>query len=709
MFKKNKNCLVTEGGDYVYLPGGKMLDFESNDAYAIIIMDNVLFYHKQGGNSHWEILNSLRLFKSYYPQTKLDHFKIGAVTSLTESELYAFIEKNYDEMTNLRKTRHCRFWSKNNILASWNSSSDFKSLDIRLLKEFIIELGNKFKKTKVLPAELDSINQDENFTTEDFYSWDEFVNHTKNSNYFDDQELELKRKAHLLGANVAGVNKNAVKRKENPFADYYVRNESTIMESPDHVNYKDEDAFWDSTGNVTFIINKYGDTVYAYKSYITHAMISLALTYMSYKKIPYELKNYFKEDHIIHIIDNNYLHFIGDRNRIMSDLGNFTTLNDGPRQRLNELALGRLFSKVPVVSFWNDRNNLNVEQINGTIRLIETAQIDPKLLEYEVEDDIKISFNIFKNLNSNNKKRKIEFSSGLSPEEALHLSPEPMIKNQLKKEKGIRPKYPIPLDLKQKAYAESTHKYYSFDWDDNLLYMPSKILMETVSGDKIELSTSEYRDFKDNLENGILYEKNGQIIKGSFDGSYYQFREDFDKEFLKQIFKAEMGPAWPDFRDAVNNGRIFSIITARGHAPETLIEAIKLLIESEFGGLSKTRCIDSLKEIHYFSESTKELNDTDLFERYLKSLCKYYPVSYKNENNKDVPGSKEKFLLEFRSYVHSAFSGMSEEFKNKVSNNFVIDFSDDDLGNINRLKNNILHEDIVIKSTNSGKIEEIVR
>jgi len=42
--------------------------------------------------------------------------------------------------------------------------------------------------------------------------------------------------------------------------------------------------------------------------------------------------------------------------------------------------------------------------------------------------------------------------------------------------------------------------------------------------------------------------------------------------------KAPTGPAWNDFVEAVNNGSIFSIITARGHTPSILKNAVYNLI-----------------------------------------------------------------------------------------------------------------------------------
>jgi hypothetical protein len=51
--------------------------------------------------------------------------------------------------------------------------------------------------------------------------------------------------------------------------------------------------------------------------------------------------------------------------------------------------------------------------------------------------------------------------------------------------------------------------------------------------------------------------------------------------------RAKTGPAFDDFREAINNGSIFSIITARGHNPNTLKQAIYNYIIEGFNGINK--------------------------------------------------------------------------------------------------------------------------
>jgi hypothetical protein len=35
-------------------------------------------------------------------------------------------------------------------------------------------------------------------------------------------------------------------------------------------------------------------------------------------------------------------------------------------------------------------------------------------------------------------------------------------------------------------------KYYAFDWDDNIVHMPTKIVLKTEDGDEVGMSTDDF-------------------------------------------------------------------------------------------------------------------------------------------------------------------------------------------------------------------------
>jgi hypothetical protein len=39
-------------------------------------------------------------------------------------------------------------------------------------------------------------------------------------------------------------------------------------------------------------------------------------------------------------------------------------------------------------------------------------------------------------------------------------------------------------------------KYYAFDWDDNLVHMPTKIILLDVDGNEVPMSTEDFATFR---------------------------------------------------------------------------------------------------------------------------------------------------------------------------------------------------------------------
>jgi len=41
-----------------------------------------------------------------------------------------------------------------------------------------------------------------------------------------------------------------------------------------------------------------------------------------------------------------------------------------------------------------------------------------------------------------------------------------------------------------------TMKYYAFDWDDNLMYMPTKIYLKDDEGNSVGMSTEDFAEYR---------------------------------------------------------------------------------------------------------------------------------------------------------------------------------------------------------------------
>ena len=230
-------------------------------------------------------------------------------------------------------------------------------------------------------------------------------------------------------------------------------------------------------------------------------------------------------------------------------------------------------------------------------------------------------------------------------------------------------------------------KYYAFDWDDNIVHMPTKIMLKTENGDEVGMSTDDFAEYR-SIIGKEDFDYNGDTIVGFGEDPFRNFRTAGDKDFLIDAMRAKLGPAFDDFREAINNGSIFSIITARGHNPNTLKQAVYNYIIDGFNGIDKDQLVKNLKKYRSFFDE-KDMTDDELIKSYL-NLNKYHPVSFGDDGGAANPEEAKVRAMEgFVSYIKRMANKLNKKafIKNDISNNFVpeqpsIGFSDDDIKNV---------------------------
>lgn len=259
-------------------------------------------------------------------------------------------------------------------------------------------------------------------------------------------------------------------------------------------------------------------------------------------------------------------------------------------------------------------------------------------------------------------------------------------------------------------------KYYAFDWDDNIVHMPTKIMVKDENGDEVGMSTEDFAEHRHQIgKNDFDYQ--GHKIVGYADDPFRNFRTVGDKQFLIDAMKAKTGPAFDDFREAINNGSIFAIITARGHNPETLKQAVYNYIVNDFNGISKDELIKNLKKYRSFV-GEEEMSDKELIDTYL-SLNKYHPVSFGSENGATNPEeAKVRAMKDFVDYIKGMAAVLNKRawLKQDIGNKFVpakpvIGFSDDDIKNVEVMRKAFKDkpEDIVKTYSTAGGIKKEVK
>ena len=223
------------------------------------------------------------------------------------------------------------------------------------------------------------------------------------------------------------------------------------------------------------------------------------------------------------------------------------------------------------------------------------------------------------------------------------------------------------------------YKAYSFDLDDNLLILPTRVVLETRAGKKEEYNTKDFEEIRNKLEELKL-----KVIPETFKN----FGD--DEQFLKDMKASKKAGSWPYLIECiVNHASIFAIITARGHSPEILKEGLKRKLLEELTKEQLKEFVEAFKE--KFKDDVTNKSAEEIFEIYLNH-CRFYPTTYpplKEKYGKDKAVSDIKAIVfrEFRKYL---VKHTEETFKEKVD--LKIGFSDDSTAHLSSIANSVLKD-----------------
>lgn len=248
-------------------------------------------------------------------------------------------------------------------------------------------------------------------------------------------------------------------------------------------------------------------------------------------------------------------------------------------------------------------------------------------------------------------------------------------------------------------------KYYIFDWDDNILMMPTRIHLEKRLPDGTwvphavstalftvirqdtetyrppqndwELAFREFRDLADQPESGFLQDAR-LAIEAVLNG------------------KSPPAPSFNTFRKTLVEGRLFAIVTARGHASETLRKGVRLFIDLVLTPAEHEDMLANLRGYrHCYDGLTRFGTDDEEIDYYL-SLNRYHAVTsptfkqwMADENIAEEVASSESrkqfAIRDFVEHVIRILQQTGQPLKRPVS----VGFSDDDPANIIAVENYI--------------------
>ena len=124
--------------------------------------------------------------------------------------------------------------------------------------------------------------------------------------------------------------------------------------------------------------------------------------------------------------------------------------------------------------------------------------------------------------------------------------------------------------------------YFAFDWDDNILHMPTKILMDKKVGEDWNpesVSTSKFAEVRNDKENWRLRNNNPTEAFSEFRDSGVRGDNAFIEDVKIAMKENKLGPSWDAFVKCLSEGALFAIITARGHEPDSLRRGVEYVMD----------------------------------------------------------------------------------------------------------------------------------
>lgn len=254
--------------------------------------------------------------------------------------------------------------------------------------------------------------------------------------------------------------------------------------------------------------------------------------------------------------------------------------------------------------------------------------------------------------------------------------------------------------------ATRDFKFYIFDWDDNILKMPTCIHLEKLQPDGSwkphRVSTSIYSVVRQDT-------KNYRFLNNSRDEAFKDFQDSGSsndntflretREAIKKVLSGETPPcpSFTTFRKTLVEGRLFAIVTARGHSPATLRMGVETFINEVLTDEERETMMANLRGYRYCYDGIKHFgSDREELDHYL-SLNRYHAVTspdfsdwLERKLHQPVhPEKRKQFAIsDFVEHViriveHSIRTGGTWR---PVS----VGFSDDDQGNIKLVQDYVL-------------------
>ena len=245
-------------------------------------------------------------------------------------------------------------------------------------------------------------------------------------------------------------------------------------------------------------------------------------------------------------------------------------------------------------------------------------------------------------------------------------------------------------------------KYYIFDWDDNILCMPTRIHMErldsrgrwvphvcsTSTFSVVRTDRAHYR-FPDNDRGKAFVEF--QDEKTPLGGG--SFLEDVDRALDAVVSGRRRPPlSFATFRKTLVEGRLFAIVTARGHEPGTLRRGVERFIERVLTPDEREEMLINLRGYSYCFDKVQTFPSTGAVLRRYLELCRYHAVTSPsfsallNEAAPEADTQEARKRFAIRDFVDHIVGILERTGMDALRLPMAIGFSDDDRHNVEAVR-----------------------
>jgi hypothetical protein len=245
---------------------------------------------------------------------------------------------------------------------------------------------------------------------------------------------------------------------------------------------------------------------------------------------------------------------------------------------------------------------------------------------------------------------------------------------------------PIEREIEKDRNADKGGRsFYFFDFDDNVAFLTTPaVIFHKETGEELKLSSGEFAQVHRHVG------KIGPYSEYKLDmceqkGTFRHFRDQDITEVEKQLGKKQLfvqdlaaalglpdvqwkGPSWSCFYHAALNQRPLSLITARGHHPETIKEGVRLFVdrgylpyEPNYLSIYPVSNVSIRKELGDLdlSLSVAALKKSAIRASVEKAIAVYGPSPHHRFGMSDDDGHNVELIVEEMKVLKSRFPEMS--------------------------------------------------